>query len=293
LITDVIHGNAVFIFIYLYTKITLKLFANPNYITHATRTTLSPSTASTEEMRRKILLQGDDSNGFGGQTGLFSTLRNSKFLNRVGGSFLDPFGDSNNNTQNNGNSLNGSTHSFSSGQSGVSGGNGDGGYSFDCVRYGGHSGDKVSTRLKNTQGQGQGQGHSEGEHNTNSNYSNNNAPGDVTAGKHTHAHTPSTHSHSLNVSVGGVGGVGMGSPGSVPRDRERDRERERERERDRQHGDLRGRLIKSVLHVRVPLPATLDLLYSSGRWGVCGFPTGTATFFLYKFLLFHLQCKPD
>ena len=30
----------------------------------------------------------------------------------------------------------------------------------------------------------------------------------------------------------------------------------------------------TVLHVRAPLPGTLDLILSSGRWGVCGFPSG-------------------
>ena len=43
-----------------------------------------------EQIRRKTLLQGDDSiHGNSSQTGLFSSLRNSKLLSRVADAFED------------------------------------------------------------------------------------------------------------------------------------------------------------------------------------------------------------
>ena len=43
-----------------------------------------------EQIRRKTLLQGDDSiQGNSSQTGLFSSLRNSKLLSRVADAFED------------------------------------------------------------------------------------------------------------------------------------------------------------------------------------------------------------
>ena len=125
-----------------------------------------------EEIRRKILLQGDDTETHGmSHYGLFSSLRTPKSLSKPhgGDDAYDPFGAGNAHALGGsggvGGGLNESTHSMSSHQSEYSGGTpiasvtgtGTGtragvgvdvvsalhGTAFEAVRYGGHSTDKA------------------------------------------------------------------------------------------------------------------------------------------------------
>lgn len=120
-----------------------------------------------EEIRRKILLQGDDTETHGiSHYGLFSSLRTPKSQSRPHGGedAFDPFGSANAHALGgSGSGMNESTHSMSSHQSEYSGGipvasvTGAGtgvgvgvdvvsalhGTAFEAVRYGGHSTDKA------------------------------------------------------------------------------------------------------------------------------------------------------
>ena len=187
-----------------------------------------------EELRRKILLQGEDTGGLGSsQYGLFASIRNNKNSHENASS--DPFKENTENAK--GEMKDVSTHSFSSARSGsasytsnteLSGhGVGSGfesglgpGSSADN-KYGGHSTDKLRMGIKKSSSNDNDTNNNNNNVHNNSSRTKNNNSNNNNYISHQHS-----HSHASSSSSNGNGG----------------HYRERERERDR---DIRGKLIKS------------------------------------------------
>ena len=195
-----------------------------------------------EELRRKILLQGEDTNGLGtSKFGLFASIRNNKSSDNYSEEKEKENGNSNADV---------STHSASSGRSGsasilsnteLSGhGAGSGfvsglgpGSSADS-KYGGHSTDKLRFGTKKSSSSDNDINNNNSSSIINGNAKNNNNSNNNN-NNNTHQHS---HSHTTSTSSSSNGG--------------HNRDRERERDRDR---DIRGKLIKSG-----------DALHSSKCW---------------------------